>query len=100
MGRNALEEPRAARPGTATRKPLPCNAIASAQPTGPATRMTTSAPSASGARIAHQRLDVRHRLGPFGAQDFAAVGVHQHVVLDAHADVAQPLRDVVPGADV
>jgi hypothetical protein len=52
------------------------------------------------AGIAHQRFDFRHSLGRFGGDHFAGVARHDHVVFDADADVAQPLRHVVGRADV
>src|SRR5712692_4365125 len=82
---------------TATSRPEPRKPRASVQPTGPAPRINTSMPRSG---IAHQRLDVVHRLRRLGGENLAAARRDEHVVLDPHAEIAQPLRDVVRGADV
>src|SRR5687768_15703667 len=72
-------------------------ASAATQPTGPAPRMRKSI---SAAGIEHQGLHVRDCLGRLGGEDFASRLGDEHVVLDADADVAQTLRNVVRGPDI
>src|SRR5687767_7045280 len=94
MGRNDGEE---CDPTSATSRPLWRNAIARARPTGPAPRMTTSTTIR---RVAHQGFDVGDGLGRLRGEHFAAVVGDPDVVLDANADVAQPLGHVFRRADV
>src|SRR3954471_3194572 len=94
-GRNAALD--SVLPRMATFRCEPRRASASAQPTGPAPRMRTSVP---GAGIAHQRFDFGDTLGGFGRDDLACPLGDDHIVLDADADVAQPLRHVVGCADI
>src|SRR5512134_4065878 len=56
--------------------------------------------SIAAAGIAHERLDISDRFGGFGGEDLAARVGDEHVILNAYADVVQPLRDVAVRADV
>src|SRR5471030_754097 len=79
-----------------TEWPLPSSARASAAPTGPPPAISMS--TASG--IAHQGFYVGDALRRFGANDLAAVLGHQHIVLDAHADIPVGFRYVIRGTNV
>src|SRR5450755_1620872 len=81
---------------SATEWPLPSSARASAAPTGPPPAISMS--TASG--IAHQGFYVGDALRRFGANDLAAVVGHQHIVLDAHADIPVGFRHVIRGTNV
>src|SRR3954463_10382534 len=78
---------------TAMRNPEVRRASARAQPTGPAPRIMTSS-------IAHQRFDVLGELRRLGGDDLASGLGDYHVVLDAHADIAQRLGHIVGRPDI
>src|SRR2546421_10172090 len=92
MGRKAAAE---GVPSNRTERPEPRKARARVQPTGPAPRIRTS-----GSGIAHQGFDIVDALRRLGSKHFAAALGDEDIVFDAHADIAQPFRNVVRGADV
>src|SRR5688500_15846081 len=89
-----------------TRRPARPRRVASVAPTGPAPTMATSVNPAGASRprtpsaVQDRVLDVLHLLRAVGGEHLASLGRHQHVVLDAHADVPEGLGHVVGGADV
>src|SRR5512134_1102218 len=82
-----------------TERALPRSARARVATTGPPPATTTSAASVP-ARIAHQGLDVVDALGRLGRHDLAARRRDERVVLDAYADVPEPLGHPVRRAHV
>src|SRR5581483_5404432 len=78
----------------------PASAAASAQPIGPPPTMTRSRRSRSMMLVAHRRFHLGDALGRLGGQDFATVLGDQRVVLDTHADIAEPLRHAFARPDV
>src|SRR5258708_23109645 len=82
---------------TAMSRPWPAARAASVAPTGPAPMTATSRTRLA---IEDGVLDVLHALRAIRREDLAPARCHEHVVLDAHADVPELLRHVVRRADV
>src|SRR5688572_26202628 len=80
-----------------TPRPARPTSVASVAPTGPA---PTTATSITASALEDRVLDVLHLFRAIGGEHLAPLGRHQHVVLDAHADVPEGLGHVVGGPDV
>src|SRR5207245_2675133 len=81
-------EGRARASNTAMSRPWPAASAASVAPTGPAPMTATSRTRSA---IEDGVLDVLHALRAIRREDLAPARCHEHVVLDAHADVPELL---------
>src|SRR4051812_46208828 len=93
----ASEAAEARASNTSSASPRPAARAATVAPTGPPPMMATS----SMASAAEDRfLHVLHAFRASRGEDVAALRRHQHVVLDAHADVPERLGHVLRRTDI